>query len=88
MRGLGGGLLQPRTRCPGFQTYSTEATTMSQLVVTRKPGERIMIDGGRIVVTVVQVDGGRVRVGIEAPVDVVIDREELHEAKKAGAKKP
>jgi carbon storage regulator len=55
-----------------------EATTMSQLVVTRKPGERIMIDGGRIVVTVVQVDGGRVRVGIEAPVDVVIDREELH----------
>jgi carbon storage regulator len=61
---------------------------MSQLVVTRKPGERIMIDGGRIVVAVVQVDGGRVRVGIEAPVDVVIDREELHEAKKAGAKKP
>jgi|688.fasta_scaffold431704_2 carbon storage regulator len=51
---------------------------MSQLVVTRKPGERIMIDGGRIVVTVVQVDGGRVRVGIEAPADVVIDREELH----------
>jgi carbon storage regulator CsrA len=37
-----------------------------------------MIDGGRIVVTVVQVDGGRVRVGIEAPADVVIDREELH----------
>jgi carbon storage regulator CsrA len=37
-----------------------------------------MIDGGRIVVTVVQVDGGRVRVGVEAPVDVVVDREELH----------
>jgi len=61
---------------------------MPQLIVTRKPGERIMIDGGRIVVTVVQVDGGRVRVGVEAPVDVVIDREELHEAKKSGAKKP
>lgn len=57
---------------------------MPKLVVTRKPGERIMIDGGRIVVTVVQVDGGRVRVGIEAPVDVVIDREELHQAKAKG----
>jgi len=58
------------------------------LVISRKRDERIMIDGGRIVITIVQTNGYQVRVGIEAPVDVVIDREELHEAKKAGAKKP
>jgi carbon storage regulator len=58
------------------------------LVINRKRDERIMIDGGRIVITIVQTNGYQVRVGIEAPVDVVIDREELHEAKKAGAKKP
>ena len=60
---------------------------MPQLVVTRKPGERIMIDGGRIVVTVVQVDGGRVRVGVEAPIDVVVDREELHLRRINGSEK-
>ncbi len=48
------------------------------LVISRKRDERIMIDGGRIVITIVQTNGYQVRVGIEAPVDVVIDREELH----------
>jgi carbon storage regulator CsrA len=60
---------------------------MSQLVVTRKPGQRIMIDGGRIIVTLVQVDGYRVRIGIEAPVDVVVDREETHIKRIQGSEK-
>ena len=46
------------------------------LVLTRKPGERLVI-GGNIVVTVVSVRGGHVRIGIEAPRDVPIRREEL-----------
>jgi carbon storage regulator len=46
------------------------------LVLTRKEGERIVIDD-RIVVTVVNVQRGKVRVGIEAPADVKIWREEL-----------
>jgi carbon storage regulator len=46
------------------------------LVLTRKPGEKIVIQGG-ITVTVVQVDGGRVRIGIDAPEDVRILRGEL-----------
>ena len=41
------------------------------LVVTRKPGDRIAI-GEQIVVTVMEVQGGRVQLGIEAPKDVKI----------------
>ena len=46
------------------------------LVLTRKPGEKIVIEGG-IVVTVLQIEGCRVRIGIEAPEDVRILRGEL-----------
>jgi len=44
--------------------------------LTRKVGEKILIDGG-ITVTITQVIGDRVRVGVEAPRDVKIMREEL-----------
>ena len=46
------------------------------LVLSRKSGESIEIDGG-IRVTVVAVQGGRVKVGIEAPDSVLIKRSEL-----------
>jgi carbon storage regulator len=46
------------------------------LVLSRKVNEKIVIDG-RIVVTVVKVDGGQVRLGIEAPEDVRVFREEI-----------
>jgi carbon storage regulator len=46
------------------------------LVLTRKPGEKVVIGQG-IVVTVLSVDGGRIRLGIEAPDDVPILRGEL-----------
>jgi len=48
------------------------------LVLTRKPGEQIVIGNG-IRVTVVSVGPGRVKIGIEAPPDVRIDRSEIHE---------
>lgn len=48
------------------------------LVLTRKPKEQIII-GDKIVITVVQVNGDRVRLGIEAPRDMPIYREELLE---------
>lgn len=47
------------------------------LVLTRKIGESIIIDGG-ITVTVVAVNGNKVRIGISAPPDVTVDREEVH----------
>jgi carbon storage regulator len=46
------------------------------LVLTRRAGERLLI-GDRITVTVVSVDRGKVRLGIEAPPDVLVLREEL-----------
>ena len=47
------------------------------LVLSRKIGESIIIDGG-ITVTVVAVNGNKVRIGISAPPDVTVDREEVH----------
>jgi carbon storage regulator len=48
------------------------------LVLSRKVGEQIVIDG-RIRVVVTAVQGDKVRVGIEAPQSVRIDRQEVHE---------
>ena len=46
------------------------------LVLTRKAGEKLVI-GNDIVVTVVQIQGNKVRVSIDAPADVRILRGEL-----------
>lgn len=53
------------------------------LVLTRKLNERIVI-GDKIRITVVGIRGNHVRIGIEAPTDVTILRDELrrHEAPK------
>jgi carbon storage regulator len=46
------------------------------LVLSRKESERIRL-GDSIVVTVVRVSGDKVRLGIEAPPDVLVLRDEL-----------
>ena len=46
------------------------------LILQRKPGESLVI-GGDISITVVSVEGGRVRLAISAPQDVPILRSEL-----------
>jgi carbon storage regulator len=51
------------------------------LVLTRRPGEEIVIDGD-IRVTIVSVRGDRIRIGIAAPPSVVVDRQEIHERRK------
>ena len=48
------------------------------LVVSRKVGQRIQI-GDKITVTVVKVGSGGVRIGVEAPPEMAIIREELAE---------
>lgn len=48
------------------------------LVLSRRLGETIVV-GGEICVTVVAVQGDRVRLGIEAPRSVSVDRAEVHE---------
>jgi carbon storage regulator len=46
------------------------------LVLSRKVGERIWI-GEQISITVVRISGGGVRIGIEAPPEMPVVREEL-----------
>lgn len=47
------------------------------LVLSRKQGERIMVDC--VEITVVQVRGGKVRLGFRAPQHVAIHRQEIYE---------
>ena len=51
------------------------------LVLQRLLDESIMI--GEIEVKIVDVKGGKVKLGVIAPKDVVVDRKEVYEAKKA-----
>jgi carbon storage regulator len=46
------------------------------LVLSRKESQRIRL-GDSIVVTIVKISGDKVRVGIEAPADVLVLRDEL-----------
>jgi carbon storage regulator len=46
------------------------------LVLTRKAGERLII-GDNIALTVVSVRNGQVRLGIEAPRDIPVHRQEV-----------
>ena len=54
------------------------------LVVSRKVGERIRI-GDEIAVTIVRLTGGGVRIGIEAPREMPVIREELSKRDEAKA---
>jgi carbon storage regulator len=46
------------------------------LVLSRKEGERLVI-GEDIVITLVRIDGNRIRIGVQAPPEIGIKREEL-----------
>ncbi len=48
------------------------------LVLSRKPGESIVI-GDEIVLTVVEVRGDQVRIGIDAPRAIAVHRKEVHD---------
>jgi len=55
------------------------------LVLSRKKNEQIVIDD-RIVITVVEIRGDKIRLGIQAPKDVPVHRQEVHEAIQREAK--
>lgn len=48
------------------------------LVLSRRIGEKIVI-GDNVTVSVLAVKGSQVRIGIEAPREVKVDREEIHQ---------
>jgi carbon storage regulator CsrA len=51
------------------------------LVLTRRIGEEIVI-GGNIRVTVLSIQGDRIRLGINAPRSVSVDRAEVYERRR------
>lgn len=62
------------------------------LILTRRVGETLMI-GDEISVTVLGVKGNQVRIGVNAPRDVSVHREEIyerirHESSEGGAPPP
>jgi carbon storage regulator len=59
------------------------------LVMTRRIGEKIMI-GSNITLTILAVHGNQVRIGVDAPRDVAVHREEIYrriELERAGERK-
>lgn len=50
------------------------------LILTRRANESIKI-GKNITVTVLHIKGGQVRIGIDAPPSIPVNREEVHQRK-------
>ena len=48
------------------------------LILSRKPGESIVIDG-RVIVKVVRVEGDCIKLGIEAPATISVHRQEVYD---------
>lgn len=51
------------------------------LILTRRVGESLIIeiDGKKVTATVLGVKGNQVRVGVDAPKDVAVHREEIYD---------
>ena len=48
------------------------------LILSRKAGESLVIDG-RVIVKIIRTDGDTVKVGIEAPADIPVHRQEVYD---------
>jgi carbon storage regulator len=57
------------------------------LVLTRRIGEEIVI-GGNIHVSVVAIQGNKVRIAIRAPEAVTVDRLEIHQRRRSFGAEP
>jgi carbon storage regulator len=58
-----------------------EEGSFIMLVLARKLGEKVVVPGCGMIITVLRVQGNKVRLGISAPVGVEIHREEVWQRK-------
>jgi carbon storage regulator len=72
------GTVSPKTKSERDSSVPGIKEGMEMLVLTRKVGEEIVIGDG-IYVTVVAIHGATVRIGISAPKEIVVDRQEIAE---------
>jgi carbon storage regulator len=56
------------------------------LVLTRSVGERLIINNGEIKLSILEVKGNQVRIGIEAPRHISVHREEIYKRIQAETK--
>ena len=57
------------------------------LILMRRAGESIYV-GPNIVITLVSLERNRARIGIQAPREITVDREEIAKRKQSGAPPP
>lgn len=78
-----------RSEITSTQARKPEARTKeaTALVLTRESDQSINI-GNDIVITVIQIRGDKVRLGIQAPRDVPVHRHEVYEAIQNGLYRP
>ena len=74
----------PSTRATGLVAAAWKVDQM--LVLTRRPEEKIVI-ADQITITIVKVQGKTVRLGIEAPGEIPIHRDEVHQRIQSDAQR-
>ena len=57
------------------------------LILSRKTGESLVIDG-RVIVKIIRTDGDTVKVGIEAPSNIPVHRQEVYEEIQKATRAP
>jgi carbon storage regulator len=71
--------LAPTVMKTGQVIFTHQRKESAVLILSRKKSESIMI-GDHIRVTITEIRGDKVRIGVEAPKHIIVHRHEVHEA--------